>query len=430
MSAEGTIVIVGSVSSVVAFARHRPVYLWVLFVIPPLTAIAHAATPGIVVFKGQGAGVIAPIVATALAVVLWLPYRRLPRWPNIVLLFLATVAITWLYQVVRTQLDQSLFNLAVIVVPVALLLIATKPVARSDADIAMFVLTYGLLAVSAASLLFGRLGWMPDGFEVSDGGGESRLAVLEWLGIPGRWGGPFGSVNYASPVGGLLIVFGATRHGWHRWVLGLGGVAVLALGQGRTAVLAVVAGLIVVLAWSPFVARTRRPALVRWGIAAAAVVSAAGSVAILDPTLNGRTPLWSSYLGLFPHNPVFGVGDSGILAYVSERAQQPGFFPHTHLHSVLLDALVRYGVVMGVLSVAIFGLALAAGVHGLRRGDASMLALLTFVVAAGLTETIHSWFYWSAYLATLTWVVLAAETDAQVQDDGRLKAHSLAWHDA
>jgi hypothetical protein len=249
---------------------------------------------------------------------------------------------------------------------------------------------------------------MPDGFEVTDSG-DQRVALLEWLGVTNRWGGPFGSVNYASPAGGLVLVIGMGQRRWNRVVLVAGGFGMLTLGAGRSAVVAVVAALVVLCLSSAWVSRLTWHRGLRVGTIGAGLVLLVGYVAVLDPTLNGRTRIWSDFLVLVPTSPITGVGESGILAFVGERTGTEGFVPHTHGHSVLFDGILRYGLIMGVLILIIFAFALWAGGRSLRRGAPLTLALGVYVIAAGLTETIHGWGYWSIYLVTLVWIVLSSD---------------------
>jgi hypothetical protein len=287
-------------------------------------------------------------------------------------------------------------------------LIGLKCVARRDLDSALLVLGYSLLAISALSLVLGGSGAMPDGFEVTDSG-DQRVALLEWLGVTNRWGGPFGSVNYASPAGGLVLVIGMGQRRWNRVVLVAGGFGMLTLGAGRSAVIAVVAALVVLFLSSAWVSRLTWHRGLRVGTIGAGLVLLVGYIVFLDPTLNGRTRIWSDFLVLVRTSPVTGVGESGILAFVGERTGTEGFVPHTHGHSVLFDGILRYGLVMGVLIVIIFAFALWAGGRSLRRGAPLPLALGVYVIAAGLTETIHGWGYWSIYLVTLVWIVLSSD---------------------
>ena len=393
----------------------------ILFLIPAVTIFGHALAPNVAVFKGQNLGTLGAILATGIAVVLWLFYRPTNSWTRFTVIFLVILAATWLYQILRTQLDQSLFNLTAFVVPVALVLIGLKRVSRKDLDSALLMLGYSLLVISALSVILGATGTMPDGFEVTDSG-DQRVALLKWLGVTNRWGGPFGSVNYASPAGGLVLVIGMGQRGWTRVVLVVGGLAMLMLGAGRSAVVAVAAALVVLFLSSAWVSRITWHRALRVGTVVTALVVVASYVAFLDSTLNGRTRIWSDFLVLVPTSPIVGVGDSGILAFVGERTGTEGFVPHTHGHSVLFDGILRYGLIMGLLTATIFVFTLWAGSRSLRRGASLPLALGVYAIVAGLTETIHAWAYWSIYFVTLVWIVLSS--------DSRLSARSSSSTEA
>lgn len=387
--------------------KQNAVYLWFAFLAPAVAVFGHALAPNQPLFKGHDAGVVAGLLMAALVVLTWIPFQGGKAWPSLVIVFLFFVALAWTYQIARTQLDGSVFNLTVVLVPVVLVTLISKPVTQRDLDIALLLMSYSLISISLASIALGFLGWMPDGFAVSDSG-ENRFFLTEWMGVDSRWGGPFGSVNLASPIGGLLIVIGLTRKGFHRWIIATGGLTILALGQARTTMFAVGAAILVIALWSPLISRIRNAFYIRWTIILGAFIASLILVKRLDPTLSGRTPIWLDFIGLLQTRPIEGVGTSGILDFVGSMSSTPSFVPHTHAHSVLLDGSVRFGIAFTVLTLAILVVAVIASVRALRAGNASPLAVVTFVFVAGLTETIHAWAYWTPYLAALTWAVLSA----------------------
>ena len=315
--------------------QQRALYLWVLFLIPATSRFGHYLAPNEPVFKGHDYGILSALFLTLIAAALWIPYSRHGSWPKSVIAFIVIAAIAWTYQVLRIQLDDSLFNLTVVVVPIALLLVALKRTPHKDLWIALWLLGYSLLAISATSLVFGTTGLLPDGFEVSDGGG-SRFALLADIGLT-RWGGPFGSVNYAAPIGGLLVVIGIAGHRRLGLPLIVGGLAILALSQGRTALFAMIAAVTVQILWSKRLASYRHIRRLRVMVVSVFAVGTLSYILILDPTLSYRTYLWSDYAVMFDDSPIFGVGDSGIRAHVAEQAQIPGSLLHDHAHSVILD---------------------------------------------------------------------------------------------
>ena len=393
-------------------AQQRALYLWVLFLIPATSRFGHYLAPNEPVFKGHDYGILSALFLTLVAAALWIPYSRHGSWPKSVVAFFVIAAIAWAYQVVRIQLDDSLFNLTVVVVPVALLLVALKRTAHKELWIGLWLLGYSLLAISFASLVFGTTGFLPDGFEVSDGGG-SRFGLLADIGLT-RWGGPFGSVNYAAPIGGLLVVIGIAGHRRLGLPLIVGGLAILVLSQGRTALFAMIAAVTVQILWSQRLASYRHIKRLRVMVVSVFIVGTLSYILILDPTLSYRTYLWSDYAAMFDDSPLFGVGDSGIRAHVAEQAQVPGSLLHDHAHSVILDAYVRFGAVLAIFGITLYVLALRASIRAVSRVGSTPLALVVFVIVAGVTETIYAWAHWSVYLVALTWAVMVSADEPLV----------------
>lgn len=392
--------------------KQNAVYLWIAFLAPAATTFGHALAPNQPLFKGHDAGVIVGLTMAVLIALTWLPFRATQPWPRLVVVFLSLLSATWLYQVVRIQLDGSVFNLTVVILPVVAIAIMLKPVALRDLNVALLVMSYSLIGISLASLILGFLEWMPNGFTASDSG-QNRFIPTEWLGVDTRWGGPFGSVNYASPIGGLLIVIGLTRKGLHRWMISLSGLAILSLGQARTTMFAVGVAALVIILWSPKISGSKNAHYIRILSISAAAVASLSYIIRVDPTLNGRTPIWLNFFGLLQARPVEGVGTTGVLEFVAVKSGSPGFVPHTHAHSVLLDGTVRFGIIFTLLTLAIFTVTVIASLRALGSGDVSQIALVVFVLVAGLTETIHSWDYWTPYIAALTWAVLSASVPQQ-----------------
>lgn len=399
--------IVGGVQTVTGFIRERALYVWVLFALAPLTAFGHYVAPNERLVKGQDAGILTALGIAAIAAILWGLYSPRIRWSPLTLLFLGLVGAAWLYEILRIQLDGTLFNITALLVPAILVALALKPPSGPDLRVAALVFAYSLLGIAVLTLAMGGLGYLPNGFAVADGGG-ARYTFLANIGVT-RWGGFFGSVNYASAVGGLLVVIGAALTRLHRILIISGGVLFLALGQGRTALIAAAFGVAVLALWSQPVRRFRHPRIFRLVVLVLLVVIAAAYVARFDPTFSGRQPIWSVYGNIALQSPLSGVGNSGVPVALADPAFNPIGVPHDHAHSVLLDGLARWGVVWLALAVAIFVVAGTAALRALTRGEAASLAIVTYVIVAGLIETLHSWAYFTFYLTMLTWAVMVAD---------------------
>lgn len=383
----------------------QALYLWVVYSVPAAITIGHAFAPGQPAFKGHDWGIILGLVLGAISVLLWLPYRRDARWPKISLLLIAMAICVWSFEIARTQYDQSLFALTALLTPVFLLLILLKRAGQEDIRHALISLAYSLAVIALINLPFGALGLMPSGFEGADSAVCRTPIVCDITGNLDRWAGPFGSVNYAAPIGGLLIVLGFILKRPHAFFLSGTGALILILSQGRSAVLAVVAGLAILWLWGPRVRSSAHPLRIRMSIIALLLGLFLIAVVVFDPTLNGRTVIWGQFLELWMTSPWIGTGDSGIQAYAESR---PGLLTFSHAHSVYLDLFVRWGPGVALLAITLFALTLIVTWRAIPRVGSGPLAITTFVIVAGLVETIHDWSYWTPYLAALVWAMMAA----------------------
>lgn len=398
--------------------RNRAIYLWVLFLTPPVATFAHYLAPNRPLIEAQDAGIVVAYLLVGVAALLWFVYRTNRRWSTTTLVFLALVIVTWLYEIARIQLDDTVFNLTALLFPVALVGIALRPASGRDLRVAMVVFGYALVILAAISLVFGSLGVIPDGFKVSDGGGQ-RFALLTDIGVPGRWGSFLGSVNYASAVGALLVVLGSGLRRWNSWIFLSSGVLLLILGQGRAAVMGAIAGVLIIVLWGPRVQAMHQRVRVRVITCAVIAAGVISYVLLVDPTLSYRNVIWETYLRFASVQPLTGIGNSGVLASLGDPILNPTNVLHDHAHSVLFDGFVRWGIIWLVLSLAIFAMSVVVGLGCLRRGNPLPLGVAVFVLTAGLVETLHSWTYWNFYTAMLVWSVLAADRQSAASDQAQ-----------
>ena len=405
--------------------QQRAVYLWVLFLIPATSRFGHYLAPNEPIFKGHDYGILSALFLTIVAAALWIPYSRHGSWPKSVVAFFVIAAIAWTYQVVRIQLDDSLFNLTVFVLPAALLLISLKRCSTQDIWTALWIMGYSLLFIAILSLILGSLGLAQNGFALSDSG-VSRIPVLEEFAST-RWGGPFGSVNYAAPIGGLLVVMGLVRQRRLGIPLLVGGIAILILSQGRTAVAALLVAVTVQLLWGQRMSALPHANAKRFVAIAALFTGFLTYIRFRDPTFSGRTDVWLDFAPALDDAPLVGIGDSGVLARVAEQVGTPNFVPHTHAHSVLLDSYLRFGSILALLGIVLYVLALRASIRAVPRVGSTPLALVVFVIVAGVTETIHAWAHWSVYLVALTWAVMVSADEPQVTSKPPDEDASLSW---
>ncbi|MDD2859133.1 MAG: O-antigen ligase family protein [Candidatus Nanopelagicales bacterium] len=394
--------------------RARAWYAWVAFLVPPVAIFGHALAPGRAFLKGQDLGVLSALALAAVAFAAWVPFRASGRWPRLVVATMAVMLVAWLAQILVIQRDGDLFTIATVCLPLFVVLLAVKPPSAADIRIAGLVLAYGLAAIAVVSLVVGLLGWMPSGFEGADNGVCRTPVYCQIFGNVNRWAGPFGSVNYAAPVGAVLIVLGAAQVRRHAVPLVAAGVLIMFLSQGRSALFATIAGLVVVILSSRRVAASPQHRRIRAiSLAGLAIVLVVYMTAV-DPDLNGRVGYWKQFLGMWRDQPWTGIGTSGILDY---NAAHTADITVSHAHSVILDQLVRWGPVMALLTVAILVLALLGSARALRTAGSGPLAVAVAIVVAGLVETLYDWTYWSVAVALLLWSVMSMRTPAAAQDE-------------
>jgi len=128
-------------------------------------------------------------------------------------------------------------------------------------------------------------------------------------------------------------------------------------------------------------------------------------IAVLDPTLAGRTPIWNNFLQLFTENPLFGIGTSGLEGYISAGLPSSEVILYSHGHNVLLDIAVRYGIFLVILTIAALTIATLISWRARTRDSGKTLALIIFLLVAGLAETIYSWQYFSVYTVVMVYIV-------------------------
>ena len=386
--------------------QNRFNYLIPLFLIPVVGTFGHYVAPNEAVFKGQNWGIVGSFLLAGIAVLLWIPRRFDFNWNRVHLSFFLISLVLWLLQTISTQLDQSLFNLTAFILPLVIVLIWAKNPDSAMMRQAFLFMLYGLLVIGLLSLLLGEIGFAPNGFYGVDSG-RSRIPVLSNIfGIETRWAGPFGSVNYAAPVGGLLLVSGMAFTGTNRALISLGGLLMLTLAQGRTTLVAVLAAGLVLVAYSDLVVQSAHRIQFRLLLAFGPAITLAIYVLTQDPTLAFRTQIWLNFWELFLSKPLSGVGSSGVGQYLSEQmVADPTFVPHNHAHSVFLDLAARYGVLALILSLVLYVIVFTVAWQRRLSDKGNGLSILIFVSIAGISETIYSWQYCTFYFLALIYVL-------------------------
>lgn len=378
---------------------------------------------------GASAQFVVYIVGLALGLLLW---RACPSRQSAAGLFRVLIIVAlalWLLDAGRRLAAGQMFNPLWVAVPLLLAMIWRKPPTREEAHavvsgvavtfagavvVALFSEMAGLSGSWYAVLQFERLQawdaayyWLP---------------LADVLGVDGRWAGPFLHPNHAGPIGGLLIVVGMCRAGVLRWIFLLMGFLVLLLTASRTSMIGALAGAVVVVAaavlWDRGISRSQWFALAT-GTVATFIILAWSVVGVNDAATSGedlsvtgqvanasgRPEVWAAYARIWAESPWWGVPDARIVLAV-EAGELPDWAASAH--NLLLDSLVRFGVVGAVLVVAVLTVTGVLAVRAAAAGARVGLGLLFVVLGSALTEAVVFWRTWGASTIILFLAVIAS----------------------
>ena len=392
--------------------RGRAIYLWVALATPAVVAFAQYSLGGQVVFKGHTAAVLLGVVGTTLAVVLWLPYRRSTRWPALATVALLMMVVTWGYQALRMFQEGTQFNFTSFAVPIVLLMIILKPPGLKDVRIGLAVFAYATILAGGLSIVLDLADVTPSAF-IAAKNGVGRIPLLSDLfAIDTRWEGAFQHSNYAGPIGGSLILIGASFRRWNRVAVVAGGAIILLLSQSRTAFVATCFGLLVLVLFATPMRGFRYRTAVRWVALLSAVAVVGTYVALFDPTLAWRTHAWQDFFALWRESPWLGVGETRVTEYFVNGAVN-GPVAFTHAHNMVLDPMTRYGVPMLVLVVGILALTAILAARALRLGQTLGASVTAYLIVLGLFEIPFSWSYMSILMVPLLIAVMASAAACQ-----------------
>lgn len=382
-------------------------YLIPLFLIPVAANFGNSLAPGEAILLGQGWGILASFSLAAVAICMWLfTSRNSHQWMGLQKVFLLLLGISWVYQTVSTYLDNQAYNYSAFLLPLtAVLLYLRKPTNNMIGQAFKWFLN-GLVVIALMSLSLDFVNLYPSGFEAADSG-LSRIPILDDLfEINARWAGPFASVNLAAPVGGLLVVAGFTTRGITRSVSISGGILILLLSQGRTSIFATLVGISIVAMYSnKFQALNHRTAI-RASIVLILGLSLLTYIYFADRTLADRTYIWENFIQLFWTQPITGIGTSGLEEYIALGGESVNSILYSHGHNVMIDIATRYGVILLALTLGLFVTATLITWKPRGTNNGRPLAILAFVIFAGLAETIHDWQYLSIFTVAIIYAVI------------------------
>lgn len=370
-------------------------------------------------------------------VVFWWVYRPQAAPPPLFRSFLLLMALLWCVDVYRQMVSGEDVSAPLVAPPILLAMLWTKPPdfrgARAAVDAVAWIFMgavvvsvaleaadvvgswYDLLRAQAelAQLDTGEAAGATD---LPPPGAQDRayywLPFSSVLGLDGRWAGPFFHPNHAGPVGAFLVVLGTCRTGVLRWsAIGVG-IAALLLTSSRTSLLAAVAGCAVVAsAW--WLRRDSR--LSGWAKGAVIVLPASlAAIAVVGDNwgFTGRTEIWPTYVDLWMESPLLGIPDLRIA-----QAADAGVLPTWAMtaHSLLLDSLVRFGILGTLVVLAALAVASVSAVRSAVRGAYLSIGLMAVILTCGITEALV---FWRAFATSTILLVVAVIASLEEPDGG------------
>lgn len=361
-------------------------------------------TQGLV--AGQPAGVITLFGFFGLALYAWFRQATVRPATGALSLFLWTLTLAWIVHLVLYRVHGDAFNYTAFLYVPILLMIWLKPPDASQVRMAIlaFAWTTSLVLVLTRLLeMFGALEIKAQSEGVINFDEERYFLPLnDFLGIDGRWPGPFGHNGDTAMMGAFLIVIAIGFWSRSSWIFISVGAFTLALTDGRASIGAAIAGLIVMWMFT----RSRR---IAWAPQWARLLTGTGAlmlgalVMFLRPAgLTGRERIWPAFLDLWWQSPWIGVGGSGF-ATGNEITKQ-----FTHAHSLYVEELARSGLVGFLTQFFALGIGVFIAARAARIGYSGPLAVMAAYFVTGITEPRNNWIVPSATWFLLIMMILAA----------------------
>jgi O-antigen ligase len=365
--------------------------------------LRHYLGVGIPVLFGQAPDIYLTAFGVLIAGILWLLYRGARTREPLLVAFLVLLVVTWLAHWLLSRHHGDAFTYAVLLyIPVVVALWWKTP-DRAAVVFGLQALGWALVSVLIGTRALEMMGVLPV-LDVGDYilGFELRSYWLPFSGTLGpdlgRWHGPLGHAGKTGAAAAFLVVLSVGLKGRSRWVFGVVGVLTLLLTASRGSMIAAAAGALAVVLFgeNALTRRIRR----RWlllGLGGIAVIGLAG-VLLRNPNLTGRTTYWSVALDVWSTSPVTGVGSTGMQS--SELAMAG-----TNAHNVVLDAMVKFGLLGTLLVLGILALSVILAVKAIPLKTVAPLGLVTTYLVIGMSEADTEWMR-----MTLPWLWLVLAT--------------------
>lgn len=385
-------------------------YLSVFVLMIPVGIVLQDNFPESPLIKGQAPFIVASWVIALVAGIIWLRQKTTKPHVTIGLYAIAAFAVAWTIITTLERVDGAGFNYNTYLVPILLIMVVIKPLDLKQVITAATILAASTLVLVSINEVVANL------LERRDFGTSIGLRVIGIQGLTGgevRWEGPFASPNYSGPVAAFLIVFSLSLAARWKWWLVVPSFILLLASGSRSAFLGLLIGLSCYFIFS----KSQKFRLIKlWARLVIVGCSFIGFTAVafyLDPTLNGRTPIWPLYIDFWQSSPVTGLGTEQIWGAI-EAGEIEAW--NVHAHNLMLDLMGRYGSFAAISVLAVFVLGVLLGIRAARRGNSVGLALIMTFFGIGITEVHSGWAYLNQPVAWLILGILLADSSMSSQN--------------
>lgn len=360
--------------------------------------------------KGQSLTIVIQFIGFPITLVLWALLKRGPLRSRILQVFLFGLIAAWVVHFILIQVHQDLYaHVLWLYIPILLLLILKTPT-REEAWQALEIIAWIASAILVLTYLLERLGFIPV-FRIDPSIIEWEkqnywIPISDFLGVNGRWPGPFGYNSKTGFVAAYILIVALARWRKHNYVLVAISVIVLLLTASRASFMTALAGLFVLALFTRTGIIARIPLFVRWIIGGFCIAIPAFAFIFTGIGLTGRfgdNGIWTAYIKLWESAPWVGVGQTGIWSAHGVTDQ------YTMAHNMFVQELAIDGIV-GLATqylVVILGLVIMA--IAAFKGFPGPLAIAIAYLVTSQTEVLNDgWTTPSIYILMIALAVIAA----------------------
>lgn len=242
------------------------------------------------------------------------------------------------------------------------------------------------------------------------------LPLDGFLGVDGRWVGPFGHNTRGAMAATFIAVIGFAKINRASWVLIPGGFYFLLVFGVRAGFLSTFVGLLLVGLFSNNKLANRIPVWLKLGTVAFGTLFTAFVFSMSGAGTTGRAAIWPAFWDLIPEGAgaLLGVGQLGI-AEASELTRVS-----MDAHNIFLDALVRNGILGPVCLIVAIGLILSQSLRVAFMRLPGPLAVVSAYLVASMTDIQNDLFH-SSYQLLL---VFSASLTATLMLDRKVESRS------